>query len=312
MLFSLKKQLCLFENNLLFKIFMRVSLFTVKYFLNMIIFVIAAKKFNHESDESWKRTLLFLENFFQSNSSISIRLINNPLKVNSKNNSTKMICYNEKKDMTTSLNETSTTLDSSSSCDQSTCCENYRIKPNNSNFAKNFNTTSTLAQFKMQPFNCKCKHSRNRLLIKRLRSYYKTNLFKIDLNDSRNSTDAKSTGFSSLQSNNNNKLAHNAGLPDLINQKVAKNSSKESLNKSIDDIKFDQVQVPESLVKQLEFFDRDELIQLIAFQKKYLDHKESRIRDLENYIDNLVVKIIEIEPSILMNVSNVLAKNIRI
>lgn len=54
----------------------------------------------------------------------------------------------------------------------------------------------------------------------------------------------------------------------------------------------------------LTFFNKKkELLQLIAYQKKHLDLKESRLKDLENYIDNLVVKIIETEPGILMNVS---------
>jgi hypothetical protein len=77
----------------------------------------------------------------------------------------------------------------------------------------------------------------------------------------------------------------------------------------IDGVKFNEVLVPDTLKKQLEYFDRDELLQLIAYQKKYLDYKESRIKDLENYIDNLVVKIIETEPLILMNASNVLNKS---
>jgi hypothetical protein len=57
------------------------------------------------------------------------------------------------------------------------------------------------------------------------------------------------------------------------------------------------------------FYILKELLQLIAYQKKYLDFKETRIKDLENYIDNLVVKIIETEPLILMNASNVLTKS---
>jgi len=104
----------------------------------------------------------------------------------------------------------------------------------------------------------------------------------------------------------------NSGLPDLINQKGNKDKSTDKARKyleGLDGVKFNEVQVPETLKKQLEYFDRDELLQLIAYQKKYLDFKESRIKDLENYIDNLVVKIIETEPLILMNASNVLTKS---
>lgn len=46
---------------------------------------------------------------------------------------------------------------------------------------------------------------------------------------------------------------------------------------------------------------KKELLQLIAYQKRHLDLKESRIKDLEIYIDNLVVKIMETDPVILMN-----------
>jgi len=101
------------------------------------------------------------------------------------------------------------------------------------------------------------------------------------------------------------------GLPDLINQKGTKDAPTDKARKyleGMDGVKFNEIQVPDTLKKQLEYFDRDELLQLIAYQKKYLDFKETRIKDLENYIDNLVVKIIETEPTILMNASNVLTK----
>lgn len=102
------------------------------------------------------------------------------------------------------------------------------------------------------------------------------------------------------------------GLPDLINQKGGKDVSTDKARKyleGLDGVKFNEVQVPDTLKKQLEYFDRDELLQLIAYQKKYLDFKETRIKDLENYIDNLVVKIIETEPLILMNANTVLSKS---
>jgi phosphopantetheine adenylyltransferase len=106
----------------------------------------------------------------------------------------------------------------------------------------------------------------------------------------------------------------NNGLPDLINQQkentnsqIGSNDKARKFLEGLDGVKFNEIQVPDVLKKQLEYFDRDELLQLIAYQKKYLDYKESRIKDLENYIDNLVVKIIETEPLILMNASNVLA-----
>ena len=54
------------------------------------------------------------------------------------------------------------------------------------------------------------------------------------------------------------------------------------------------------------FFFLKELLQLIAYQKKYLDYKESRIKDLDNYIDNLVLKVLETQPALLMQAGSVL------
>ncbi len=48
-----------------------------------------------------------------------------------------------------------------------------------------------------------------------------------------------------------------APMPDLINQKTKEKIVKETEEKSLDDIKFNEIEVPESLVKQLEYFDRD-------------------------------------------------------
>jgi hypothetical protein len=74
MLFLLKKQLNQIENNLFFKIFMRLSFITVKYVLNLLIFLIATKKINNsENEESWKKSVLFLTNIIQ-NSTIRVRL----------------------------------------------------------------------------------------------------------------------------------------------------------------------------------------------------------------------------------------------
>ncbi|CAF0817304.1 unnamed protein product [Brachionus calyciflorus] len=103
-------------------------------------------------------------------------------------------------------------------------------------------------------------------------------------------------------------INHSRGLPDLINQKEPTDKAKKYLE-GLEGVKLNEMTVPDSLKKQLEYFDRDELLQLIAYQKKHLDLKESRIKDLENYIDNLVVKIIETEPLILMTAGCAPIKN---
>jgi len=131
-------------------------------------------------------------------------------------------------------------------------------------------------------------------------------IFSEHINEKNKLNNTNSTDSGAVSGNSN------SGLPDLINQKGNKDKSTDKARKyleGLDGVKFNEVQVPETLKKQLEYFDRDELLQLIAYQKKYLDFKESRIKDLENYIDNLVVKIIETEPLILMNASNVLTKS---
>lgn len=46
------------------------------------------------------------------------------------------------------------------------------------------------------------------------------------------------------------------GLPDLINQKESSDKAKKYLE-GLDGVKLDEITVPESLKKQLEYFDRD-------------------------------------------------------
>ncbi|XP_036384500.1 microtubule-associated protein futsch-like isoform X2 [Megalops cyprinoides] len=51
-----------------------------------------------------------------------------------------------------------------------------------------------------------------------------------------------------------------------------------------------------------------ELVSLVMRQQTQLSHKDSRIRELEEYIDNLLLRIIEEKPSILQSVSATLKK----
>ncbi|CAH2250152.1 Rab11 family-interacting 1 [Pelobates cultripes] len=45
----------------------------------------------------------------------------------------------------------------------------------------------------------------------------------------------------------------------------------------------------------------DELIQLVLKQKETLTKKEAQVRELEDYIDNLLVRVMEETPNILRN-----------
>lgn len=51
------------------------------------------------------------------------------------------------------------------------------------------------------------------------------------------------------------------GLPDLINQKEPSDKAKKYLE-GLDGVKLDEITVPDSLKKQLEYFDRDVLIKI--------------------------------------------------
>uniref|UniRef100_A0A7N6AFR4 FIP-RBD domain-containing protein n=1 Tax=Anabas testudineus TaxID=64144 RepID=A0A7N6AFR4_ANATE len=48
---------------------------------------------------------------------------------------------------------------------------------------------------------------------------------------------------------------------------------------------------------------RDELISLVLKQEKQLSERDKKITELEQYIDNLLVRVMEEKPSILMSLS---------
>lgn len=50
---------------------------------------------------------------------------------------------------------------------------------------------------------------------------------------------------------------------------------------------------------------QDELISLVLKQKKQLSERDKKISELEQYIDNLLVRVMEEKPSILMSMSSV-------
>lgn len=49
------------------------------------------------------------------------------------------------------------------------------------------------------------------------------------------------------------------------------------------------------------FLFLQELIKVITNQKSQLENRDNYIRDLENYIDNLLVRVMETTPRILQN-----------
>jgi len=107
--------------------------------------------------------------------------------------------------------------------------------------------------------------------------------------------------------NRNDMDNRNGSLPDIISSKADKDKSSNKARKfleGLEGVKISEISVPDQLRKQLELFDREELLQLISYQKKFLDEKESRIKDLDQYIDNIVVKVIEYNPALLMQVAS--------
>ena len=94
-------------------------------------------------------------------------------------------------------------------------------------------------------------------------------LLKDSLNETRISNGSPQiNGFSP----SSKKLPSNSGLPDLINQKTKDNITNENNLKSLDEIKFNEVEVSESLVKQLEYFDRDVRMFKNKFKNKNLSY----------------------------------------
>lgn len=49
---------------------------------------------------------------------------------------------------------------------------------------------------------------------------------------------------------------------------------------------------------------REELITLVLKQEKQLSERDKKISELEQYIDNLLVRVIEEQPSILMSLNS--------
>ncbi|CAF0980944.1 unnamed protein product [Rotaria sordida] len=53
--------------------------------------------------------------------------------------------------------------------------------------------------------------------------------------------------------------------------------------------------------QELDYLDREELLHVIAYQSDLLKKRDTRLKDLENYTDGLLVKILEQCPTILQN-----------
>jgi hypothetical protein len=188
MIFMLKKQLGLIENNLLFKILLKVSIVSAKYFLNMLVFLLAAKNYNSHTDESWNQTIVYLENFFKDPSNLNaagedcsaaLTQLDSDVKTDPVRVIDDTMCsdsgYISRCD-TESLDESSLCFSTSQSLNQLHSLRSSSSKTSSLSSFREIN----LAQFKLQSNLANSKIHRHKMLIKRLRSYYKNNLLKVN------------------------------------------------------------------------------------------------------------------------------------
>ncbi|CAF2763627.1 unnamed protein product [Rotaria sp. Silwood2] len=110
-----------------------------------------------------------------------------------------------------------------------------------------------------------------------------------------------------------------ATLPDIVGEQSSKNfrqnssqhkqsSSISSLQKTNDNglcvLGYQNVKstpVNPKIRQELDYLDREELLHVIAYQSDLLKKRDTRLKDLENYTDGLLVKILEQCPTILQN-----------
>ncbi|CAF3943538.1 unnamed protein product [Rotaria sp. Silwood2] len=108
-----------------------------------------------------------------------------------------------------------------------------------------------------------------------------------------------------------------ATLPDIVGEQSSKNfrqnssqhkqsSSISSLQKTNDNglcvLGYQNVKstpVNPKIRQELDYLDREELLHVIAYQSDLLKKRDTRLKDLENYTDGLLVKILEQCPTIL-------------
>lgn len=129
------------------------------------------------------------------------------------------------------------------------------------------------------------------------------------------STNKFMSGYTQNQSSFNNRSERNTGttLPDIVGEQSFKNSSQNPTksstlnNKKPNDnglcvLGYEDVRsapVHPKVRQELDYLDREELLHVIAYQSDLLKKRDTRLKDLENYTDTLLVKILEECPTIL-------------
>ncbi|UJR10554.1 hypothetical protein I4U23_014754 [Adineta vaga] len=99
----------------------------------------------------------------------------------------------------------------------------------------------------------------------------------------------------------------NTMLPDIVFEPTGKNSaplppSKKPATNGLNVLGYPDVKsvvVNPKVRQELDYLDREELLHVIAYQTDLIKKRDTRVKDLEQYTDGLLVKIVEQCPSIL-------------
>jgi hypothetical protein len=192
----LKQQLALLlEHNMFFKLIIKLTVITAKCILNLLIFLLAAKNYNEYAtdvtgDETWAHTITYLNSLLKE-STIGLRLTvkdEHPSPVKSITPITATFTTNQTFSKKPRNNNNNNSIDDTLCSDSGylSKCETDSFLESSMCFNNNPSSTAltsfkelNLAQFRLQSTAANTKISRQKTLIKRLRSYYRTNLFKV-------------------------------------------------------------------------------------------------------------------------------------
>ncbi|CAF0804851.1 unnamed protein product [Didymodactylos carnosus] len=106
---------------------------------------------------------------------------------------------------------------------------------------------------------------------------------------------------------NNQDKSGRTGLPDIVieqNSRQTQNQTQQQPVKKggLNVLGYNNVNsaiIQPKIRKELEYLDREELLHLISHQNDLVKKKENRLKDLEGYVDGLLMKILEQCPTIL-------------
>ncbi|CAF0947963.1 unnamed protein product [Adineta ricciae] len=101
----------------------------------------------------------------------------------------------------------------------------------------------------------------------------------------------------------------NTTLPDIVIEQAGKGPaplppSKKSNTNTLNVLGYENVKsvsVNPKVRQELDYLDREELLHVIAYQSDLIKKRDTRVKDLEQYTDGLLVKIVEQCPSILQS-----------